>query len=724
MSPNRNLNRGDTTRVLPPPPPPPLKGTTSRSDGNAITTVMENSDGALVSSDYISRSQGATQHHHEYFSSSSSSEDEEFLDEEDIISEVSYPSMHAQQHQDIEGMNVGLFSGDDYQNDNDVDFAFHATGVDVEADTRRNVQEALDENRSALWNVVEREQEIIEDSIGKKVNDREEDLSRRNSDPSFPVTLSTGRDIDVDSILNEEEETSLSPSDHDGNGAQISSEHTGEDATLRDSVLKRANKDVLEEILAEQEDEYASSVATSTASSISAVGSSIPGSADAASNSGRRFFSINIEQTDSAPLSEGLSQNHSETLKDQLLLAEDEDNSDDKSSLNITKSRIEDSEKELHILQRIDGADPISSVGTGLEGLTDVVGSVREEEVNNNCALDTDAMTTSQRSPLLSVEDCSDEISVSESCASTDEISDDGHLKERDGNDEICSTGESSLPHSPNTRELFEPSPCVSEQIDVSAMENFFGPKIQEDEALNEFPERILEEDVQGLDDNSANAQTGKQKCVKSKQPPVPRALPSLRTSKSQAAHISKQYDDISSGVLPDALILMRQKIESMSLFDSDMMRLAAGDDDDDLDEDYKESKESLKRSFQQSISAAVLVSLAHKRYERRRLAAMEIEKVVRSLVQQSEFDRVRAILLLLSDDYVRSANEDARKGGVVALAACAIGLKKADESNSDIIECKDLILASVVHSCQDHSQVSQKAFVSKFSVGVNIIGV
>jgi hypothetical protein len=136
---------------------------------------------------------------------------------------------------------------------------------------------------------------------------------------------------------------------------------------------------------------------------------------------------------------------------------------------------------------------------------------------------------------------------------------------------------------------------------------------------------------------------------------------------------------DLSAGVLPDVLMNMRQKIESMGLFDSDMMRLTAdqlasiGDDDDD-DEERQESRESLKRSSQQSISAAVLVSLAHKRYERRRLAAMEIEKVVRSLVvlqQQSkqpknELDRVRAILLLLSDDYVRSTNEDARKGGVV----------------------------------------------------------
>jgi Vacuolar 14 Fab1-binding region len=192
---------------------------------------------------------------------------------------------------------------------------------------------------------------------------------------------------------------------------------------------------------------------------------------------------------------------------------------------------------------------------------------------------------------------------------------------------------------------------------------------------------------------------------------------------------------DLSAGVLPDVLMTMRQKIESMTLFDSDILRLTAnqsanrymndGDDDDPM---LQESRESLKRSSQQSISAAVLVSLAHKRYERRRLAAMEIEKVVRSLVvsqhQQvnkpvnNSLDRVRAILLLLSDDYVRSTSEDARKGGVVALAASAIGLKKANDHDPVVQECRDLILASVVYACQDHSQrVRYYATESLFNV-------
>lgn len=204
----------------------------------------------------------------------------------------------------------------------------------------------------------------------------------------------------------------------------------------------------------------------------------------------------------------------------------------------------------------------------------------------------------------------------------------------------------------------------------------------------------------------------------------------------ASATHVAPPVEpDLSAGILPDVLMNMRQKIESLGMFDSDMMRLTAGmqNNDDDDDPLTVESRESLKRSSQQSISAAVLVSLAHKRYERRRLAAMEIEKVVRSLValhhqqqasktgkapQKNELERVYAILLLLSDDFCRSTNEDARKGGTVALAACAIGLKRADDNNPTVMECRDLILASVVHACQDHSQrVRYYATESLFNV-------
>ena len=99
--------------------------------------------------------------------------------------------------------------------------------------------------------------------------------------------------------------------------------------------------------------------------------------------------------------------------------------------------------------------------------------------------------------------------------------------------------------------------------------------------------------------------------------------------------------------------------------YETTMIQLANNAADElEEDEDIRATKESLKRLFQQSISAAILVSLAHKRYERRRLGAIEIEKIVRSLAspQVQDYDQIKAMLLLLSDDYIRSSNEDARK--------------------------------------------------------------
>ena len=125
-------------------------------------------------------------------------------------------------------------------------------------------------------------------------------------------------------------------------------------------------------------------------------------------------------------------------------------------------------------------------------------------------------------------------------------------------------------------------------------------------------------------------------------------------------------------------------------------------------------NREYLRRPLPPSINPSNLTNLAHKKWDRRRLAAMEIEKTVRNLVLRRDLEMVRKILMLLSDEYVMSTNEDARKGGVMGLATCAIGLRKVkvmivdEEEEKDglaeremVEECKDLILASVVHACQ-----------------------
>jgi len=106
---------------------------------------------------------------------------------------------------------------------------------------------------------------------------------------------------------------------------------------------------------------------------------------------------------------------------------------------------------------------------------------------------------------------------------------------------------------------------------------------------------------------------------------------------------------------------------------------------------------DDLKRTVHQVITASVLTDLAHEKHSRRRLAALEMEKVLRA----ANVDQIRSILLLLNEEYINSTSEHARKGGVLALAACVFVLKK----NADADDCREMILAAVVHACRDHSQ-------------------
>ena len=56
-----------------------------------------------------------------------------------------------------------------------------------------------------------------------------------------------------------------------------------------------------------------------------------------------------------------------------------------------------------------------------------------------------------------------------------------------------------------------------------------------------------------------------------------------------------------------DVLTTFRQKIESMTLFDSDLFKQIGKDITDSQDEEMRKSKENLRRAFQQSISASIL---------------------------------------------------------------------------------------------------------------------
>jgi vacuole morphology and inheritance protein 14 len=69
------------------------------------------------------------------------------------------------------------------------------------------------------------------------------------------------------------------------------------------------------------------------------------------------------------------------------------------------------------------------------------------------------------------------------------------------------------------------------------------------------------------------------------------------------------------------------------------------------------------------------LKSLNDKLYEKRKLAAIEIERWVRETWASRNVTAIRILLAHLVNDYISSAFPNSRNGGLIGLAAIAIAL-------------------------------------------------
>ncbi|XP_038070107.1 protein VAC14 homolog [Patiria miniata] len=76
-------------------------------------------------------------------------------------------------------------------------------------------------------------------------------------------------------------------------------------------------------------------------------------------------------------------------------------------------------------------------------------------------------------------------------------------------------------------------------------------------------------------------------------------------------------------------------------------------------------------------MSPACARALSDKMYEKRKGAALEIERLVRDLMQSNSTDQIDKLLHILGTEFALSANGHARKGGLIGLAALAIGMGK-----------------------------------------------
>lgn len=92
-------------------------------------------------------------------------------------------------------------------------------------------------------------------------------------------------------------------------------------------------------------------------------------------------------------------------------------------------------------------------------------------------------------------------------------------------------------------------------------------------------------------------------------------------------------------------------------------------------------------------LSAACVRALNDKLYEKRKTAAMEIEKMVKDCIAKNRTAEIQKLLKLLGQDFTLSHNPNSRKGGLIGLAAMSIALGKdtsqyVDELVKPILAC------------------------------------
>ncbi|GAU12905.1 hypothetical protein TSUD_73920 [Trifolium subterraneum] len=86
------------------------------------------------------------------------------------------------------------------------------------------------------------------------------------------------------------------------------------------------------------------------------------------------------------------------------------------------------------------------------------------------------------------------------------------------------------------------------------------------------------------------------------------------------------------------------------------------------------------------SIPAAVLRNLADKLYEKRKNAALEIENIVKQLAANGDHDKIKAVINLLTTEFINSPQANHRKGGLIGLAAATVGLTSETAQHLEVV--------------------------------------
>jgi hypothetical protein len=74
-------------------------------------------------------------------------------------------------------------------------------------------------------------------------------------------------------------------------------------------------------------------------------------------------------------------------------------------------------------------------------------------------------------------------------------------------------------------------------------------------------------------------------------------------------------------------------------------------------------------------ISVNTIRNLSDKLYDKRKLGALEVEQTVKELNKQQEHDKIMEVVLYLHESFIKSTSVSSKKGGLIGLAATALGL-------------------------------------------------
>jgi vacuole morphology and inheritance protein 14 len=74
-------------------------------------------------------------------------------------------------------------------------------------------------------------------------------------------------------------------------------------------------------------------------------------------------------------------------------------------------------------------------------------------------------------------------------------------------------------------------------------------------------------------------------------------------------------------------------------------------------------------------LSATIVRNLSDKLYEKRKMGALELEQLIRDSKEGKDAEKINTIIGFITSQFALSSSGNQRKGGLIALAATAIGL-------------------------------------------------